>query len=349
MTLRFFDGFKHYAVADIGKKWTSVSGTFTMPGSGPTGGGLLHSAGDGSGVLSKTLDAQGTWFVGVRWKGTFSSSTRCIFTLRDSGSDQFSIIINTDGTVSARRGAYNATEITKSTLTVLGQTWVYIETKVVLSTSGNSNGSLQVKVNGVDYISDGAGSPLGSLDTTATANATANAVILMPGANNSAAPCDWTDIYIADGNSSQTFLGDCKVETLYPTGNGNSSGWMGSDSNQTDNYALVNDTTADVSAEDYVYTSTVGSVDTYSFGDMSTTSGVVYGVQHNLMSRKDDAGARSIGAVVRHSSTDYVATTVGLGDTYADAVTLQTQNPGTSASWTISNINSAEFGVKLLV
>lgn len=352
MTIRFIDGFDHYATADLTKKWTSYTGTLTVNNSGgPTGGGgYLHSNGDGSGKLMKTIDAQQTWFVGVRWKGLFSggSTQRNVWWMEDGGTVQCSLWVETNGKVAFRIGTYNTSIIAQSTLALSEGIWYYIESKVYIH---NTSGSVQVKVNGVNYIHDGSGNPLGSLDTNATANTTANAFGFYCVNNAGSRSIDWTDLYVADGNSSQGWLGDCKVETLYPNGDGNSSGWMGSDTNQTNNYALVDEAPLN-SDTDYVYTSTVNSVDTYAFTDMAAASGTIYAVQHNLIARKDDAGSRSIAPVVRHYvtgvGTDYTGTTASVGDSYADVTELQATNPGTGNPWTVSDVNADEFGVKLI-
>ena len=58
---------------------------------------------------------------------------------------------------------------------------------------------------------------------------------------------DYDDLYICDGTTVpgepvNDFLGDVRVDTLYPNGNGNSSQWVGQDANSTDNYLNVDDT-----------------------------------------------------------------------------------------------------------
>src|SRR5437764_673985 len=50
------------------------------------------------------------------------------------------------------------------------------------------------------------------------------------------------DLYVCDatGTTNNTFLGDVRVHTLVPSGNGTDSGLTGSDGNQVNNYQLVN-------------------------------------------------------------------------------------------------------------
>jgi len=156
---------------------------------------------------------------------------------------------------------------------------------------------------------------------------------------------NWDDLYLTD---STDFLGDCRVECLIPSGNGNSSQWVGSDATSTDNYLLVDETSLDGDTT-YVEADSVGDKDTYAMDDLETAAGTVYAVQTILAQRKTDAGSRQVAPVLRHSGTDYDGTSVSVGDTYAFGIEIEEQNPGTSSAWSIADVNAIEFGAKVTV
>lgn len=165
---------------------------------------------------------------------------------------------------------------------------------------------------------------------------------------NGASSADFEDLYICDGSGSinNDFLGDMRVDCYLPNGNGNSSQLVGSDSNSTDNYQLVDETSQNGDS-DYVQSSTVNNKDTYAVADMSHTPANIFGTQLNMIAKKDDSGTRSICSVCRSGGTDYDGDTQALGTTYVDYRQIRETDPATSSAWTRSNLNSAEFGVKV--
>ena len=221
--------------------------------------------------------------------------------------------------------------------TLLTNTWYYLEAKVTI----NNSGSFEVRVNGQTDIS-------GSTDTQTGSNAYADRLYLGGTAGaTQAATVDYDDVYVCDnsGGVNDDFRGDSKVETLFPNGNGNYSQFTGSDGNSTDNYLLVDEVTPNDDT-DYVEDATNGDFDTYALTNLATTSGVVYGVQTNLLARKTDAGSRNLASVRRLSSTDDVSSDHSLLDTYSYWVDIRDTKPG-GGSWSISDVNSLEAGQKI--
>jgi len=214
-------------------------------------------------------------------------------------------------------------------------TFHYIEIKVKID---NTTGTIDCHLDGVSEIS-GTG-----LDTQNTGNATANQVRLGVGAG-ATWDCAYDDYYIADGTGGQTFLGDVRVEALFPNGNGNSSQFVGSDSNSTDNYLLVDETTPNGDT-DYVESSTVGNKDTYTYTDLTPGSGTVYAVQPIPYARKSDAGTRSIVSVARLSGTEADSSAETLSTTYQYLPDIRETKPG-GGSWTVADVNNSEFGPKV--
>lgn len=336
MTLRFIDSYDHYATADMLLKYTDSSSASISAGNGRRSTNSLRFSST-SGFVSKTLDAQATWIVGCAFRATAldGSNDRAIVTFLDAGTNQCDIRIRPDGTLRATR---NGTALATSSNALSTGTAYYFECKVVIN---DTTGSIEVRVNGssTGWIN------ITSQDTKNTANATANGIRLSGTSGNNT---DYDDLYICDSNGSvnNDFLGDIRVDCYLPDGNGNSSQLAGSDGNSTDNYQLVDESSQNGDT-DYVQSSTVNQKDTYTFADMTHTPASIFGTQLNMIAKKDDSGTRSIASVCRSGGTDYDGTTQALGTTYLDYMNIRETDPATSAAWTRTNLNNAEFGVKV--
>ena len=123
---------------------------------------------------------------------------------------------------------------------------------------------------------------------------------------------------------------------------------MGSDSDSTDNYLLVDDTTPDDDTT-YVGSNTVGDKDLYDYGSISATSGTIYAVKPMLYARKDDSGSRSICSVVKESGgTEEDGPDQSIGQTYQYWNDIRTQTPS-GGDWGVSDVNGMTAGVKVTV
>lgn len=335
MAMRFADpGGQYYATADITKVWSTNSGMTVSATAARLGtNGLLGNSGA---VVSKVLDNQATWVVGfaVRAINFPGGSAVRLCQLTDVTTEQCGLYLDSIGRLSVRVAG---TDLAVATTALSTDVWYYIEFKATIN---GTTGSYEVRVNGQGVGLSGSG-----VDTQVTANAYANVVVLFCPTTS----YHFTDIVIMDssGSVNNNFLGDVRVEPTFPNGNGNSSQWDGSDGNSTDNYLLVDEATPNGDT-DYITTATVNDVDTYGYGNVTPTTGSVYAVIPAPYARKDDAGTRSIATVVRHSGTDYIGTTQPLSTSYQYLPQIYETNPGTSAAWTIAEVNAAEFGAKLV-
>lgn len=335
MSLRFIDGFDHLALADQAQKWTTSNAASMQ--TGRLGGQCVRML-NTTNTQTKTIDAQASWVVGFAFRAS-AFGAFAILAFRDAGTLQSELRTNADGTLSVTR---NGTSVTGGTSTnaMSATAWNYIEMKVTIADSIAAN-SCKVRVNGVDWITVTTGQDLKN-----TANATANQILIGTITNTSGLLYDYDDLYVCDGNGStnNNFLGDCRIETLYPSGAGTTTAWTASTGS---NYTCVDETTSNGDT-DYVETSTATNKDTYAMGDLSSTPTAIYGIQTVLAARKTDAGSRSVAAVIRSGGTDYDGTTVSLADTYTCLTEVRETNPATSAAWTASGVNAIEAGVKLI-
>lgn len=338
MALRFIDSFQHYTTATILDKWSALSNSPTVVGTGSgRWGGQSMQQGDID-WLVKTIDSQATWIMGVAYiqvaapQGSFQP----IMELRDNGTIHTQLMVRSDGRLETARNGSSLGGI--STTSVGTGAWFYIEQLVTIH---DTAGVFQVRINGSLEINQS------SIDTRNGANSSANQVGIrgtLGGSNH-----NWkaNDFYACDTSGSaptNTFLGDCRIECLNPDGNGNSSQLVGSDSNSTDNYLLVDE--ALPNDADYVESSTPGDKDTYTYANLATATGLIYGVQPCLRAQKTDAGSRTIVSVARLSGTEVDSAAVTLGTGIGNFYDIRETKPG-GGSWGISDVNSAEFGVKI--
>lgn len=332
MAERFHDGFDHYNTAQILNKWNSISNAVIAATSGRRGGGAMQFP---QGSAIKILDAQGTWIVGVAYNfnSGIANSPQAMITLFNGNNTQIDLAVDgSNGTLLVRRAGTTTIGTSAPGLIVQGF-WYYIEFKVLLSTTV---GTYEVRINGVTVLS-GTGANTQGYVTSATAEQ------IRVGAAFNGALID--DLYMCDGTGSaptNDFLGDVRVQWLAPSGAGNHTAWT---PNTGANYAAVNEHPANDDTT-YVASSTAGQIDTYAMDDLP--AGTVFAVQTVIRARKDDGGVRQIAPVFRIGSTDYIGATVSIGDSYQWYTQIYETSPATSAAWTVSEINAAEAGVKLI-
>lgn len=249
---------------------------------------------------------------------------------------RLSVTVNGRGGLDLRLGAGDGTVIASSVdnLTQLN-VYGYLEMKATMADSG---GTAIVRWNGVEVINF-------TGDTRSAGTGTTWDTLLTYGINMTL----WLDdLYIANADGpapNNDFLGDVRVVTIYPNGNGNSSQGTGSDANSTDNYLLVDEAGA-VTTADYVDLS-AAEKDTYTYQDISGfAAGItVYGVHVVSSVAKTDAGAISGAHVARYSSTESTATAKAMPATVGIISDIFETKPTGGAWSSLAEINGTEFGL----
>jgi hypothetical protein len=344
MALLFVDGFDHYATADIPKKWNGgTSGTPAInTTAGRRGGGALRTTGFGHYVI-RAFAATASFVMGASFKfSSFSvlGSPQAIFALWDASTAQCDLRANVDGTLSVTR---NGTALTGGTSTNIlsTNTEYYIEWKVTIADSIGAN-TCKVRVNGVDWVTVAT-----SQDTKNTSNASATSLrvgqTLSP---PSTITLDTDDFYLCDqsGSTNNDFLGDVRVDTLFPTSDGNYTAFT--PSTGSTHYTLVNETAPNTT--NYNDGAAVNDRDSYGLADLtSLTSQTVYGVQINAAINKDDAGSKSAATFVRSSSTNGDGASAALGTSQLYVSQVFETDPNGSIAWTQTSVNAMEAGVKV--
>jgi hypothetical protein len=287
-------------------------------------------------------DAHATFILGWAayatntWPTTSADPMLALF--GDSGATQhIDLSEGSSGEIEVRRGASVLGETVGASLT--SGVWAYWEVKVTLD---DSAGVVIIKKNGTTILS------LSSQDTKNGGTNTTFDAFKMTTRSSSGSDMYVDDLYVCTGAGSvyNDFLGDVRIETLRPSGNGNSSQFVGSDADSTDNYLHVDDTA--YTNTDFVGSSTTTNKDTYAYGDLVRTTGQVKGVMVQGVMAKSDSGSKSARLVARTASTDYTGDTESLSTSDIVYAHVWEQNPNTTSDWTISEVNGAEFGVEVV-
>lgn len=341
--LQFCDSFDGYtAIAD---KWLAVpacnlngNGAGIGTGSVRTGVRGMRIQNDqfgNPGGMRRTLPTGvDTIVVGFAYRRNGLGAGDCLQLWEGFGTTQhFKLMIESNN----KLGVYRAgTKLGEGVTAIPQNVWTYIEVKVKIH---DTTGTVEVRVNGAVDL---------SLTGQDTRNAgTAGLIDDIRLFNVYGQAIDVDDIVVMDtsGSTMNDFIGDIKIECILPGGNGNSSQFVGSDADSTNNFQLVDDNPPNDDT-DYVQSSTVGQKDTYAYGNLATPSGTVYGVQVSSRVRKDDAGARKFVSVARLSSTEEDSAEYTLTTSYQYFAEVRPTKPGGGA-WTITDVNNAEFGVKV--
>lgn len=340
MAIDYIDGFDHINTeAQLARKgWLRPSAVgFTVGSNGRRGGGALApTSGASTRRIERTITASNRYCVGfAMYLGpTPDNGYFCYF--NDSGTAQCGLFLSNTGAVVFARGT---TGLATSTEVVPYESWFHIELLVEIH---NSTGSYEVRLNGTNILSDS------GVDTqeSGTAQATKFCLSGIGTGTFNALEQDWrADDLVIQSGAGADFLGDCRIDTLLPTSDGNSAQFT--PSTGADNYALVDDSAPDDDST-YVESSTVNHVDTYGFPSLSHTPASIYAVQVSPTVRLVDSGARSHAAVLRSGTTDYVGSTEVLSTSYLIYPEMWEDDPDTAAAWTASGVNALEAGQKVI-
>lgn len=339
MTLLLLDG-----VDDglSGYKWTSGAARDT--GRARTGAASLlvgTSSGTG-GFPSYTLnvaDRNATMIMGAGVYFVGNVVDYDIYNFAGSaGATHIAIRRKTTGAVEIVQGSTGTVATTGPNVMLAGN-WYHLEAKVLVADGG---GTVDVRVNGVSVVTFSGDTRNGGAD----ANVYSVSLSAGSGAPDRQASVD--DFFLLNGAGSynNNLIGDCKVITLYPNGNGNYSQGVGSDADSVNNYLLV-DENGVPNTSDYIDLANTGDKDSYAFDNLP--AGTIYGIAQRAYASKTDAGSRTMRNFQRIGGVDYPSATdqgLSVTPTYLGLSDIVEKSPATSAAWTVTEINGTEFGVE---
>lgn len=351
MAVLFTDSFDHYnSTAIAADKWTSFGATgphTIVPAVGRCGsqaalfGGGLQISNKGLTLLGSTdrgycgfalypiLIGGGDNFVGVYLNG-------------NSGIFHWMAAADPSGAINITNGFTGSTIASTPAGILHTGNYQFVEIFWIIHSSA---GQITIRVNGVQVLNaTGINTKVGSTSAWDTFSLLGNA--------NASHYID--DLYVLDDYddgktpATNTFLGDCRVEYLRPTADGNYVGqWtvVGGGSQ----YQAVDKNNDPSGTSVYIKSATPGQLATDVYADTSVGTGTVFNVGVNTLVSKDNSGPRTVKNVVRNAGSD------GLGASYSPNQTSPVFNrdsfdrdPSSGNGWTISTVNSAEFGVKLV-
>ncbi len=228
-----------------------------------------------------------------------------------------------------------ATDWGTTSIGVVTGVWYYLELKVVVGVSG----SYDFRINGDTKLSDS------GIDTRTDPSVSYYDIFIL---GNTASPeTNYDDLYVCDGSGSvnNDLLGGCRVDIIYPDGDGNYSQFTPLSG---DNYTNVDDPIADADSS-YVESTTSGHKDTYTYGPMSEVIlEDIFGLQISTDCRETDAEGFDVKTIIRTNSTDYIDAGQPIGSTdYYSKIRIAELNPDTSAAWNNTEINNTEFGLEV--
>jgi len=364
MALVFMDGFDHYATDDILKKWDYEGGYIW--GSNAIQASLhrryatkylwLYDHWVEKDIVDTVTGSDiYTFVVGAALYYQTSAEPVSIQLLNAYRHCQIRITTSTSGKVQIYRG-YNSLIEETDPAYVSPNTWYHIEAKVFVD---ESSGSYEVKLNEVTVLS-GSG-------VNTHANPTEGGVtkVRIGGGQYAGGGAGIDDFYLLDGNASDDpsypnndFLGDCRIDVIYPDAPGTYTDFTPSDGA---NYENVDDGSfsyngGDIDDDDtYNQSNNVGDKDCYNLDSVQVLGTPIYAAAQNTCARKTDAGKRYVTQFVRINSTNYFRDTGltlddgewHLTDNYKVIQRPMDTNPDTDLAWTEANLNAVESGIEI--
>lgn len=342
MAILWLDGFDSYGTSNgsdatgINHRYTAVQPTNWDVTDGRVSGKAIRAVLSNPSIVTPVLGNIATIVVGFAFRYTFNTGSADItlMSLKDGSNFGVNIRIRPDGDFVIYR---NTTILATAVGSCIGaNVWAFLELKV---TTHNTLGTVEFRINGETVVN------LTNQDTQTGSNAYVDTVGLF-GHNASADQHDFDDFYVLDtsGSVNNDFLGSRKVNTIFPTAEGDQIDWT--PSTGSDNSALVDDNPHN-SDTDYVSSGTSGHQDIYQHGDLSG-SGDIDGLQAVAICRQTDATPFSIKLVAKSGSTVDTGSGVAIGGTtYVGRHRTLEENPDTTNPWTASEVNSAQFGIEV--
>jgi hypothetical protein len=340
MALLFMDSFDHYALTNLQEKYNWRNGNVTIAtGAGRNGTSALRCNDYYADFLIKGVPAtSNTFTIGFAFKPTSWNWT--FVNLGEAGTHHIGLRVENNGMLAVHRigGAnweYGGGTMLCQSLAGLIQLnlWYHIQLKIVVADA--PSGTVDLRLNQVMVASNP------GVDTRSGGTGIINTFYL-------GCYAYYDDLWVCDGAGPapwNSFLGDCRVDALFPTANGTTVGWAASTGT---NWECVDDPLPN-SDTDFNSAVSAGPVDTFVTQNSPVPGSVIYGVQQCLHTRKTDAGAASIAPVVRVGGVDYVGANYEPSTLYSTITQVRAANPQTGAQWTESEFNGAEFGYKRTV
>ena len=341
MALLYIDGFETYgntanavvAAGDVARRWMAFSENAIKVQVGRDGSGKCLSMETSSCRITKVglNTTNDTLVVGVAmYLSSIGASAFQPIQLFSGATFGMNLQVNTDGSVSVRRGSTTLANSANSNL-ITANSWHYVELKVK---SANSGGTFDVYINGVNELS-------GNGDTQDGPFSYHTAVSFRRGDLSSAIYFD--DLYILDGTgaTNNDVLGPMYVTTIYPDGD-DTTDWTANGNGS--HYSEVNDVVFDSST--YIESGTPTDQDIFTYGTVPSM-GAVSGVQVSTVLRETDAESLPLKILAKSSGNTVNGGNQTMGSTDWTVITTVFVTDPDGANWNAITLNSTKFGVEV--
>jgi hypothetical protein len=345
MTLLKFNGFEGYTdpydQRDASDFISSIDRSNMIYGTGRNGGNSLKFTNSSFGTCQvhmsfDAIENTKVAILGFAMKMENFSASASTDILRFGNFDNttgFVIVLDSSGNLNLR--AYGITLFDSENYLINKNEWYYIEAKVKIH---NTSGVCIVRINEQEVLNY-------SGDLYFSGDSYVHQLYF-------GFPHDCfmelDDFYIADdqGSVNNDFLGDIRIDAIYPDGAGNYSQFTPSTGN---NYECVDETELDEA--DYVSNLTAGEKDSYTYVAVPTDlddAGII-GLQIRNNAKRTAASSNiKIDPFIRTGSTDYSQTAYDLPDAIGMVETdIILDDPSDSNPWTQTKINACEFGMEV--
>jgi len=352
MSAKFADGFDHYSIAQVTRKWNNIlNGAGKAMSAGRFGGQAFNVANDSGStrvalVKSLPLNING-WYIGFAFRidalpgGTSTRNGMC--SIRNNATDQMGLSVLGNGQMMVSRGGVTGTDLWQTSNSLSPNQWYYVEWYCFIHPTAGEN---ELRVNGSSsgWVGRVTGA-VTSTDGTANSNGITLGLSNFGGGYNGGS---WNmlfdDLYVLDnaGGVPNVFLGDTRIQTIYAAGAGAASAWTPS---TPPNWSCVNESPPNDDTS-FVASGTATQRDLYTFTPLAAPPASIAFLQTNFCARKDDAALRQVSASVHSGAADSDATPQTIGSAYANYSDLWQTDPATGAAWTAAGVAAAQFGLR---
>ena len=283
---------------------------------------------------ANSLTTNATVVAGFAVKFSNLDSSYQFFGLYDGAQDGVGLWSESTGEISVKRdGTLLATSVGAN---ILVNVWYYIELKVKCA-SGTS-GTYELRVNGINVASST------GANTKAGANSYHDGFRFAGTTGLHDMIVD--DFYFLDatGSVNNSFLSLKRVVTIFPDAAGDLDQWTASTG---PSYNMVNENPQDGDTT-YVESSTSGQEDLWNYGAVGAT-GPVAGIQVSTDCRMTGATGYTLITQEKNGGVDSTGVSQPISSSsYTTKRQVFETNPRTSAPWNVTDLNSTQFGVKIV-
>lgn len=346
MAIEWIDGFDFYTAGHTGnapfnQRYNDVTSGASTSWSVQTGrfaGRCIRSQGAGGVCRINTgLTARTTFTYAFAYRKSSSlTNNERVFGLLSGTTYQNSLRTHANGSITVNLGdtATVVTGATSAAGVITVAVWSHIEVEIVIS---DTVGEARVWVDGAQVIN------VSGVDTRNVAG-TANADGVQFGGAANTGDQDYDDLWI--GTTATEHKGDVRIETLVPTADTADKDWT--PNSGTVNYDRVDESQPDADTT-YVASATVGHLDKYDLGALSSTPAAVYAVQTTMYARKDDATVREVRTLIDSGGSVSNHPNRAMGATYGPFRSFDTTDPNGGGAWSAAAVDALKVGIEVMV